>query len=76
MERAKMMPMSSPGWFDDFPEYLTEADYRDLSEEISRTIEVVHGHIIKCESPPPGTTGLPVAWRTPWKLRDHPPVRA
>ena len=48
-----MMPMSSPGWFDDFPEYLTEADYRDLSEEISRTIEVVHGHIIKCESPTP-----------------------
>jgi Uma2 family endonuclease len=48
-----MMPMSSPGWFDDFPEYLTEADYHDLSEEISRTIEVVHGHIIKCESPTP-----------------------
>ena len=48
-----MMPMSSPGWFDDFPEYLTEAEYRDLSEEISRTIEVVHGHIIKCESPTP-----------------------
>jgi Uma2 family endonuclease len=48
-----MMPMSGPGWFDEFPEYLTEADYRDLSEEISRTIEVVHGHIIKCESPSP-----------------------
>ena len=27
-----MMPMSSPGWFDDFPEYLTEADYRDIGE--------------------------------------------
>jgi Uma2 family endonuclease len=48
-----MMPMSSPGWFADFPEYLTEADYRGLSEEISRTIEVVHGHIIKCESATP-----------------------
>ena len=36
-----------------FPEYLTEADYRDLSEEISRTIEIVHGHVIKCESPTP-----------------------
>ena len=46
-----MMPMSSPGWFDELPEYLTEADYRDLSEEISRTIEIVHGHVIKCESP-------------------------
>jgi Uma2 family endonuclease len=48
-----MMPMSSPGWFDDFPEYLTEADYRDLPEEISRTIEIAHGHLIKCESPSP-----------------------
>ena len=48
-----MMPMSSPGWFDDFPEYLTEADYRELSEEVSRSIEVVHGHIIRCESPTP-----------------------
>jgi Uma2 family endonuclease len=48
-----MMPMSSPGWFDDLPEYLTEADYRDLLEEISSTIEIVHGHVIKCESPTP-----------------------
>lgn len=48
-----MIPMSGPRWFDDFPEYLTEADYRDLSEDISRTIEIVHGHIIKCESPTP-----------------------
>jgi Uma2 family endonuclease len=48
-----MIPMSSPGWFDDFPEYMTEAEYRDLSQEISRTIEIVHGHVIKCESPTP-----------------------
>jgi Uma2 family endonuclease len=48
-----MMAMSGPGWFDDFPEYLTEADYRDLPEEIARTIEIVHGHLIKCESPTP-----------------------
>jgi hypothetical protein len=47
MQRAKMIPMSSPGWFDDFPEYRTETEYRDLSEEISRTIEIVHGHVIK-----------------------------
>ena len=52
-ERAKMMPMSSPWWFDELPEYMTEAEYRDLSEEISRTIEIVHGHVIKCESPTP-----------------------
>ena len=34
--------MSSPGWFNDLPEYMTEAEYRDLSEEISRAIEIVH----------------------------------
>jgi hypothetical protein len=38
------MPMSSPGWFNDLPEYMTEVEYRDLPEEISRTIEIVHGH--------------------------------
>jgi hypothetical protein len=48
-----MMPVSGPRWLDDFPEYLTEADYRDLSEEFSRTIEIVHGHVIKSESPTP-----------------------
>jgi Uma2 family endonuclease len=48
-----MMPMSGPGWFDEFPVSVTEAEYRDLSEEISRTIEIVHGHVIKCESPTP-----------------------
>lgn len=48
-----MMPMSSPRWFDELPEYMTEAEYRDLSEEISRTVEIVHGHVIKCESPNP-----------------------
>lgn len=48
-----MMPMSSPWWFDELPEYMTEAEYHDLSEEISRAIEIVHGHVIKCESPTP-----------------------
>jgi Uma2 family endonuclease len=48
-----MMPMSSPGWFADFPEYITEAEYQELDEAISRTIEIVHGHVIKCESPTP-----------------------
>ena len=32
---------------------MTEVEYRELSEEISRTIEIVHGHVIKCESPTP-----------------------
>jgi hypothetical protein len=48
-----MMPMSNPWWFDELPEYMTEAEYRALSEEVSRTIEIVHGHVIKCESPTP-----------------------
>ena len=48
-----MMPVSSPGWFDDFPVSVTEAEYRDLDEDIARTIEIVHGHVIKCESPTP-----------------------
>jgi Uma2 family endonuclease len=52
-EHAKMIPMSSPWWFEELPEFMTEAEYRDLSEQISRTIEIVHGHVIKCESPAP-----------------------
>jgi Uma2 family endonuclease len=48
-----MMPMSGPWWFEELPESMSEAEYRDLSEEISRTIEIVHGHVIKCESPSP-----------------------
>lgn len=46
-----MMPMPSPQWYQELPEFITEEEYRDLSEEISRTIEVVFGHVIKCESP-------------------------
>ena len=46
-----MIPMNSPGWFDDLPESMTEAEYRELSEEISRTIEIVHGHVIKSAPP-------------------------
>ena len=45
--------MSRPGWFDDLPDYLSEAEYRDLPEDIARTIEIVHGHVIRCESPVP-----------------------
>ena len=48
-----MIPMSRPGWFDDLPDYLSEAEYRDLPEDIARTIEIVHGHVIRCESPVP-----------------------
>jgi Uma2 family endonuclease len=48
-----MMPMPSQEWYDELPEFITEAQYRALNEEISRTIEVVFGHVIKCESPTP-----------------------
>jgi Uma2 family endonuclease len=48
-----MMPMKGPGWFDEFPVFVTEEQYRDLPEEMSRTIEIVHGHVIRCESPVP-----------------------
>jgi Uma2 family endonuclease len=48
-----MMPMSSPWWVEELPVSMTEAEYRDLPEEISRAIEIVHGHVIKCESPTP-----------------------
>lgn len=48
-----MIPMSRPRWFDELPESMTEAEYRDLPEEVARTIEIVYGHVIKCESPVP-----------------------
>jgi Uma2 family endonuclease len=48
-----MIPMSRPRWFDELPESMTEAEYRDLPEEVARTIEIVYGHVIKSESPVP-----------------------
>jgi Uma2 family endonuclease len=48
-----MIPMSRPGWFDELPESMSEAEYRELPQDIARTIEIVYGHVIKCESPAP-----------------------
>jgi Uma2 family endonuclease len=48
-----MMAMPSQEWYDELPEFITEEQYRALNEEISRSIEVVFGHVIKCESPTP-----------------------
>jgi Uma2 family endonuclease len=48
-----MIPMSRPGWFDELPESMSEAEYRELPQDVARTIEVVYGHVIKCESPAP-----------------------
>jgi hypothetical protein len=56
--------MNSPGWLADLPENASEAEYYELPEEISRTIEIVHGHVIKCQPPVPGTIALPDAFRS------------
>lgn len=32
---------------------MTEAEYRALAEDISRSVEIVHGHVIRRESPAP-----------------------
>ncbi len=45
--------MSNPRWLDELPENMTEAEYHALAEEISRSVEIVHGHVIKRESPLP-----------------------
>jgi Uma2 family endonuclease len=47
------MPIKAPGWFEDLPVFVTEAEYRDLPENISRSVEIVHGHMIRCERPAP-----------------------
>jgi Uma2 family endonuclease len=44
--------MATPfGWFDEFPDQITAEDYAKMLEEFARTIEVIDGHIVKCESP-------------------------
>jgi Uma2 family endonuclease len=44
--------MATPcGWLDEFPDQITAEDYATMPEELSRTIEVIDGHIVKCESP-------------------------
>lgn len=45
--------MATPSWYESLPEVMSEAEYQALPEAIARTIEVVHGHVIKCESPAP-----------------------
>lgn len=38
-------------WIDDFPAQITAEEYEALPEEFCQTIEVIDGHIVKCESP-------------------------
>ncbi len=45
--------MNRPRWLDDLPVSVTETEYRELPGEIARSVEIVHGHIIRCESPAP-----------------------
>ena len=42
---------SSYSWIDDFPAQITAEEYEALPEEFCATIEVIDGHIVKCESP-------------------------
>ena len=44
--------MATPySWIDDFPAQITAEEYEALPEEFCQTIEVIDGHIVKCESP-------------------------
>ncbi len=46
------MTSGAPGdWYRWIPEQITARDYELLPEDFCRTIEVVDGHIVKCESP-------------------------
>lgn len=36
---------------DDFPAQITAEEYKALPEKFCRTIEIIDGHIVKCESP-------------------------
>lgn len=40
----------SYAWFDAFPDQITADDYAEMPAELSRSIEVIDGHIVKCES--------------------------
>jgi Uma2 family endonuclease len=44
--------MSVPSdWYRWIPEQITAEEYAELPEEVSRSIEVIDGHLVKCESP-------------------------
>ena len=43
--------MTEAPWYQNMPTQITAADYEALPEDFSSTIEVIDGHIVKCESP-------------------------
>jgi Uma2 family endonuclease len=38
-------------WYESIPEQITAEEYAQLPEEFCQSIEVIDGHIVKCESP-------------------------
>jgi hypothetical protein len=42
-----MIPLGRPGWLDELPESMTEAQCRELAEDVSRTVEVAYGHVMR-----------------------------
>lgn len=43
---------TSSFWFEELLDQITAEDYAALPEEFRKTIEVIDGHVVKCESPP------------------------
>ncbi|GAA1275079.1 hypothetical protein GCM10009677_30630 [Sphaerisporangium rubeum] len=41
---------SEDAWYRGIPDQITAKDYEDLPEDFCRTIEVIDGHVVKCES--------------------------
>lgn len=39
------------GWLAEFPDQITAEDYAAMPADFAKTIEVIDGHIVKCESP-------------------------
>ena len=45
--------MANSSWYESLPVAISEAEYRALPDGVARSIEVVHGHVIRCETPAP-----------------------
>jgi len=71
-----MIPVTETRWLDELPESMTEAEYRELPEEIARTVEVVNGTSSSASRRRRYTTGSPGACRLRWNRRGRPPAHA
>lgn len=45
------MAVGADEWYRGIPDQITAQEYEALPEDFCRTIEVIDGHIVKCESP-------------------------